>query len=397
MKIEAAVQMPIQFNNAMTEDLCRIALFSQVKDRFSHRTRTELFQKLTFKRKAQILQLKPELHSANLATIFKAVNYSELCLGDSEGLPDDLLLIEQAACLWYPHWLAFWCDYEIHDVKAKYAEAPLKRLSPDPLTYEDKDYRGELIDNIETDCRLFNTLYDDAPMKLCDAICLINLELFVRGEEWYEMLFALSLSREGKHFILFSDQADSGIRVIVASALIQDWNQKATWLSLAPQFESEKWTMCLPPHAYCELNRHQLFDPPLMKSCDTASEFNQILAFNLDNTSSICEVLRLTVSGTHQQRLYYLYLTQKLLMSTLCNAGYVVGLTIIEQPFMLNFYKAIDKRAYFHSCYCDINGEGVITYRGFWNFDYMDKVFENVLFRDYKRAVLIGRKNKANL
>ncbi|WP_425536072.1 acyl-homoserine-lactone synthase, partial [Escherichia coli] len=46
----------------------------------------------------------------------------------------------------------------------------------------------------------------------------------------------------------------------------------------------------------------------------------------------MCEILRLTVSGNTQQKLYFLYLAQKELMSVLHQVGYKIGFTIIEQP-----------------------------------------------------------------
>lgn len=39
-------------------------------------------------------------------------------------------------------------------------------------------------------------------MPLSDAIALSNLELFIQGEKWYEMLPLLFLSQVGKHFIV---------------------------------------------------------------------------------------------------------------------------------------------------------------------------------------------------
>ena len=112
----------------------------------------------------------------------------------------------------------------------------------------------------------------------------------------------------------------------------------------------------------------------------------------MSDKSAICEVLRLTVSGNTQQRLYFLYLAQKELMSVLHQVGYKIGFTIIEQPFMLQFYQAIDPKAYFHSGYCELNDDGTTIYRGLWNFEVMVKVFNNTDFRRYKHAVRESRK-----
>lgn len=80
-------------------------------------------------------------------------------------------------------------------------------------------------------------------------------------------------------------------------------------------------------------------------------------------------------------------------MSVLHQIGYKIGFTIIEQPFMLQFYQTIDSNAYFHSGYCELNDDGTTIYRGFWNFEMMVKAFNNVDFRSYKRAVRESRKS----
>ncbi|MCV5888358.1 acyl-homoserine-lactone synthase, partial [Escherichia coli] len=82
-----------------------------------------------------------------------------------------------------------------------------------------------LIDDIsESSMRVQLPSYPVA-MTLSDAVALSNLELFVQGEKWYEILPLLSLSQKGKHFILLQTQTTP---VLVASALIQDWNQRNT-------------------------------------------------------------------------------------------------------------------------------------------------------------------------
>ncbi|WP_219627263.1 acyl-homoserine-lactone synthase, partial [Vibrio parahaemolyticus] len=47
----------------------------------------------------------------------------------------------------------------------------------------------------------------------------------------------------------------------------------------------------------------------------------------------------------------------------------------------------------FHSGYCDINGDGTNTYRGFWNFESMVDTFKRTDFRDYKRRIRVIRQN----
>ncbi|MCV6071687.1 acyl-homoserine-lactone synthase, partial [Escherichia coli] len=74
----------------------------------------------------------------------------------------------------------------------------------------------------------------------------------------------------------------------------------------------------------------------------TLIEFDAQFQSRVKNSEAVCEVLRLTVGGNIQQKLYFLYLAQKTMMSELYKAGYKLGFTIIEQVFMLNFYQSID-------------------------------------------------------
>nr|MBF4279964.1 acyl-homoserine-lactone synthase [Vibrio anguillarum] len=112
----------------------------------------------------------------------------------------------------------------------------------------------------------------------------------------------------------------------------------------------------------------------------------------LTGTQAVCEVLRLTVSGNAQQKLYFLYLAQKKLIQILNQMGYKIGFTIIEQPFILNFYQTIEPKSYFRSGYNDLNNNGKQSYRGFWIIERMDKVFSDTNFRDYRHAVSQRRK-----
>ncbi|MBF4302835.1 acyl-homoserine-lactone synthase, partial [Vibrio anguillarum] len=86
-------------------------------------------------------------------------------------------------------------------------------------------------------------------------------------------------------------------------------------------------------------------------------EFDQQFQRQLTDKQAVCEVLRLTVSGNAQQKLYFLYLAQKKFMQVMHQVGYKIGFTIIEQPFMLSFYQAINPKAYFHCGYCDLNND----------------------------------------
>lgn len=366
------------------------ALVEFVINTYQPQQRADLFRAVTDHRKNQLLNLFPEHHNKSFSVLFELMDYRELIRRYPNTLGEEIAHLEQTVSECYPHWLDFWCECEIAAIKTLF---PIEADTPPRIELPLKDcaYRGFLIDQIE-DSELWVTMPSHPQkMPIKDAITLSNLELFIKGEKWYEMLPLLSLSQKGKHFVLLKHPDNEASPTLVASMLVQDWSVNQTWLSYVPQFSNKQWQFCLPDHSYDVLMELQLFKPALSK-CDSLPEFDQQFQLQLADKRAVCEVLRLTVSGNAQQKLYFLYLAQKKFMQVMHQVGYKIGFTIIEQPFMLSFYQAINPKAYFHCGYCDLNNDGVKTYRGFWNFESINRVFSNADFRDYKHAVSQSRK-----
>ncbi|WP_340479241.1 acyl-homoserine-lactone synthase [Vibrio anguillarum] len=366
------------------------ALVEFVINTYQPHQRADLFRAVTDHRKNQLLNLFPEHHNKSFSVLFELMDYRELILRYPNTLGEEIAHLEQAVSECYSHWLDFWCECEIAAIKTLF---PIEADAPPRIELPLKDcaYRGFLIDQIEDSELWVTTPSHPQKMPIKDAITLSNLELFIKSEKWYEMLPLLSLSQKGKHFVLLKHPNNEASPTLVASMLVQDWSVNQTWLSYVPQFSNKQWQFCLPDHSYDVLMELQLFKPALSK-CDSLPEFDQQFQLQLVDKRAVCEVLRLTVSGNAQQKLYFLYLAQKKFMQVMHQVGYKIGFTIIEQPFMLSFYQAINPKAYFHCGYCDLNNDGVKTYRGFWNFESINRVFSNADFRDYKHAVSQSRK-----
>lgn len=373
----------------------QLALINAVLSGFNAQERQVIFQSVTDYRRNQLIALFPENKAKSFSVLFESMDYRDLVQRYPSTLSPYIAALELVASQCFMHWLEFWCECEIAAIKAKPSALENPALST-KLPFEDSAYYGAMIERIEDAQLMVKTPSDSQAMSLSDAITLSNLELFIQGEKWYEMLPLLSLSQTGKHFILLKHPDNEAVPTLVASALIQDWSIHDSWLSYVPQFSNVQWHYCLPNHGYEELTRLQLFTPSTLLKCYSLPEFDSKFKLLLSETQSVCEVLRLTVSGNAQQKLYFLYLAQKELMNVLHQAGYKVGFTIIEQAFMLNFYQSIDKKAYFHSGYCDLNNDGKETYRGFWNFEMMVKAFNQTDFRAYKRAVRANRKRASS-
>lgn len=377
--------------NSLSIEQKQQALLDLVINAYEPHERTALFQTITDYRKNQLTSLFPEHQHKSYSVLFELMDYRDLIQRYPSTLSEEIALLEDVVGQCYMHWLDFWCECEIAAIKSKFPIEEYASTAP-KLPFEDSAYYGALIERVEDAQLMVQAPSHPQAMPLSDAIALSNLELFIQGEKWYEMLPLLFLSQVGKHFIVLKHPDQEPCPTLVASALIQDWSIHDTWLSYAPQFSNEQWNYCFPSYGYSEFTRLQLFTPSALLKCYSLPEFDSEFKLQLADTQAVCEVLRLTVSGNAQQKLYFLYLAQKELMSVLHQTGYKIGFTIIEQPFMLNFYQAIDAKAYFHSGYCDLNNDGKETYRGFWNFEMMVKAFSDTDFRGYKRAVREIRK-----
>ncbi|WP_435250332.1 acyl-homoserine-lactone synthase [Vibrio sp. nBUS_14] len=366
------------------------ALIELMISSYQPQERTILFQTVTDYRRRLLASFFPEHQHKSLSVLFELMDYRDLIQRYPSTLSTEMALLEAAAGQCYMHWLDFWCECEIAAIKAK---SPLGVSAPShtELPIKDSAYYGAIIEQIEDDPLMVQTPCHPQGMPISDAIALSNLEVFIKGEKWFEMLPLLYLSQTGKHFILLKHPTDEAFPTLVSSALIQDWSKNETWLSYAPPFSNEQWQYCLPEHGYDELAGLQLFTPSTLSKCYSLPEFDNQFQLQLSDTQAICEVLRLTVSGNTRQKLYFLYLAQKEILSLLYQTGYKVGFTIIDQPLIFDFYKSIGPKAYLLLGFCDLNETNLQTYRGLWCIELMLKAFSHVNFYDYRRCL---RENK---
>ncbi|EDK30937.1 putative homoserine lactone synthase VanM [Vibrionales bacterium SWAT-3] len=365
-------------------------LIDLVINTYQPQQRTTLFQTVTDYRRNLLESLFPEHQNKSLSVLFELMDYRDLIQRYPSTLAPELVLLEKAASQCYMSWLDFWCESEIAAIKAKspLSDPPNSRIE---LPIKDSAYYGALIEHIESDSLMVQTPCHPQAMPISDAIALSNLEIFIKGEKWFEMLPLLHLSQSGQHFILLKHPVDEAFPTLVSSALLQDWSTKETWLSYAPLFSNEHWQYSMPVRSYDELTRLKLFTPPDLSQCNSIVQFDHHFQLQISDTSALCEILRLTVGGNTTQKLFFLYLAQKEMINLLYQANYKIGFTIIDQPLILDFYKAIGPKAYFHLGVCDLNGNGTKTYRGLWNIKLMLRAFEQVNFRDYRRML---RENK---
>ncbi|MCG7498105.1 acyl-homoserine-lactone synthase [Vibrio sp. Of7-15] len=366
-----------------------------ISDYITSSGNSDLFSEIVFLRKQQIIQELPT-DPGNLHQIFTC-NEAKQVLVTSElsGKPAEFGYIEKLAEVYFGNILMLWAEYERFTIVSKYYLSKKRHSSPiTALTCvkNESAYMSEVVDEIRADQRVFMTHHSDILLCLQDAIVLINLEVFVKEQHWYEMLFCLDLSTRGKHFILYHQPNECAYPYLISTALIQGWDRRHRWLSFDAFFQHSKWQLCLPEHAHNVLGRADVFVENLVLNTKSVVDFESSLSRQLLRTEAVCEVLRLTVSGTQKQRMYHLYLGQKMLMRELVKQGYSLAFTIIELPAMLHFYQSLHSAAYMHSSYQDINKNGLVTFKGFWLPDLLSQQFEQHTFRDYNTKIIKQRR-----
>ena len=233
--------------SSLTIEKKQHALIELVINTYQPQDRTALFQTVTDYRRRLLESFFPEHQHKSLSVLFELMDYRDLIQRYPSSLSTEMALLEEAAGQCYMHWLDFWCECEIAAIKAK---SPLDSRSPSgiDLPIKDSAYYSAIIDQIEDDQLVVQTPSHPQGMPISDAIALSNLEVFIKGEKWFEMLPLLHLSQTGKHFILLKHPDDEAFPTLVSSALVQGWSKNETWLSYAPPSSNDHWQYFLPNH-----------------------------------------------------------------------------------------------------------------------------------------------------
>lgn len=372
-------------------------ILSLIHDYITNSGNLGLFQNIVKCRQNHILKTSHCDYSGDLRRIFSPNNTNiDNCLLSIGEFSEEERLIEMLAKIFFTNILVCWAEYERFKIFIRY---PLERRPALDVSCIRTSREGEseqcseLVDEISKDPRLFLTQHHETPMYLDDAVALINLEVFVLEQHWYEMLFSLELSTKGRHFILYHYTGESAFPSLTATALIQGWNSLQTWLSFDPFFHNDQWHLCLPEHAVSTLQKTEVLTEQFQIDVKSVESFESSLKNQVSSPESICEILRLTVSGKKESRHFNLYLAQKKLVQLLVDHDIRLALTIIDSPVMLDFYQSLDTHSYMHSCFRDINGTGKITYKGFWITHALNKQFIKHNFRSYN-VNIIKRRNK---
>jgi len=367
--------------------------FSKIELLFDERSFSFFKERFT-DRLNQAYQVHPELRSENLSTQISSSTFVSLISTPPAHWPTQWRNIEHEALTVFSCWPEAWAYYQLWKLHNKYLSTSglLSQGKAANLTNAEHAYQDELIKDISSTNAFYHTLHCDYPMTLVDAIVMVNLSTLVLEQKWYEILYSLEQSQSGAHFLLTTQTLGCDYPTLVSSAKVQGSGQANDWLYFSPFFQTKKWKNIGDPDQLTQLEQDYLIDSISPLRQQSTKQFDSMLWSNLSMPEQSCEIIRLTVSGTTAQRLFFLYLAQKRLMQQLHDAEFNIAFVIIEQPLMIQYYASLPSDVYLPLSSCQLSGSDHPTYKGVWNIARLSAEFSASNFRSYKQQTVYQMK-----
>ncbi len=364
-----------------------------------------LLQEIIENRKTFISNQLGESNIGNLADLFSTQAAKDI-IGKqaSPTLPKHYFLIEQVALRLFGCLLSCWTELEIFRTIKNSTLTIIQNADNAHHTYNspviNEHFHYEIVADIALDTRLFHTEFCDQPLRLSDAIVLINIATFIKEHQWYEMLGMLNISSKGEHFILYQFNDKSAYPNIISSALINSAPTSRNWLFFDDFFQSSKWQPIHQSYSILNLECATKISTTLGKSQlmnKSSDDIEKSIFSSILDHKKVCEAIRLTVSGSKSKANFYLYLAQKGLANALKESGRDVVFTIIEKPAMVLFYQSMnidtpEASPYLFTSAQDINKNGVVTYKGIWLLKNATLAFNQYNFKEYNVKIIGLRK-----
>ncbi|MEZ9229913.1 acyl-homoserine-lactone synthase [Vibrio amylolyticus] len=349
---------------------------------------TSFLKTILFERISLTHSIDPTTEALSIKSCIETSAYQKALDVNIAAWPQEYKRLESAVIGCFGHWARFWCEYEIYKIKIRY---PSQSFSmPNYLPMDEEKYDANLVDNIEESKQYYLTLHHQAPMPLSDSIALINLCTLVSSSQWYEILPSLDISKKGCHFILthrVTERCNSP-SIIVSSARVQNWSTAEQWLYFTPFFRNQNWKLCLPSNYNERFLNLGLYSQNFSFDNRSIKSFEDNLNKHIVDKQKICEVLRLTVSGSVTQGAFFLFLAQKRIMPLLDRKNIRLAYTVIEQPWMIRFYETLLNDGYFHSSCRKLDDSHNYTYKGFWEIPSLRLELDKLSYQSYKRRVI---------
>ncbi len=191
--------------------------FMKILWAFEQSQKDSLFLKIVDQRIPQIEKLAARSGKTfgNLAEMFESKEARITEKTTPLDLPDYYSRLEAIAGKLFGNILECWTEFEIFQTikNAEKEFSDYMALKPAVLadigtdTVPLADSKAEMVEDISKDNRFFTIENHDFPLMLSNAVVLLNLMQFVKGQKWFEMLKSLDRSRKGRHFILYQVKA----------------------------------------------------------------------------------------------------------------------------------------------------------------------------------------------
>ncbi|UPQ86954.1 acyl-homoserine-lactone synthase [Vibrio sinaloensis] len=375
------------------DDAARHELYRQLTQDSCFVFYRDWFTSLINKRKQMVLDRHPKFVHSSLSTIFHSAEYLQLVdegpTASSTARRELNWALEKVALKHFHSLGKMWAWLEIS--KIQHDKQLTTQLAPG-LSYMDDDYHGLLVDDVARSDLFVTSPHSEGLFTIAQAICLANLKLFVLEQSWYELLPLLHHSAKGCHFVLLHQPIPDTPPCLAASAMITDWAQHKRWLSFSPFFQHQHWQPLIEERTSKLLNQSGAF-VNLVPNIGSLADFDHQCRENVNSSAKLCEILRLTTAGSARQRLYLLYLAQKEMAKALYRAGYQCAYTIIENPWLLNFYAQLSDCAYINTGRYCIDHLGYPTYRGVWLVESFHQQYTCIDFKQYQQMVRTTQRN----
>jgi len=365
------------------------ALFEQIETLFGVDS-NHFFKHILNERLAQICEQDRSLDYKNIATKLQSPNYFTNVNYPLKNEPPQWHDLERKALTLFNDWAQAWCAFNVWKITKKYRNqaSSLQLQSLPKFSQTEEDFADSVIEDIEKHTELYYTLHSHYAMELPDAIMLINLATFVWEQQWFEMLYEIDVSSQGTHFILAQLAPNLSFPIIVSSAKINHHRNIENWLYFSPFFQTSCWKLLNQVEMQERLVNLDLLCSDIEISDTSSTNFENALWQNISAQEKCCEVVRLTVSGSQNQKIFFLYLSQKRLMAQLERHRFEVAFVVIEQPLMIQYYQSLTNGAYLKMSYCHVSDSGFATYKGLWFIKPLSQALSECSYRKYKVSTI---------
>lgn len=366
-------------------------VFYRIQSQFGD-SANQLFSQCLKSRLEQFHERFPEKRDDNISS---KINSSEFNVSSRTPLtfwPSDWCYYESLLLAHFSHWAEAWTHFQIWSLEQKYTELQTRRINLNhwqALPENEAEYDDGLVNDIDQNQKLFFTLHSPFAMVLKDAVAMINLSTLVLELQWYELLEHIELSKSGTHFLLTYSDPQLEHPLLVSTARVNFAVGMQDWLYFSSFFQSKHWRSISHTQQLTTLIQKGLLSAEaLLQEPRSQQEFDKLVWEHLVCPERSCEVIRLTVSGTKLQKMYYLYLSQKRLMKQLYEQQMMLSFVVVEQPLMIKYYESLSLGSYCQFGSCTLVGSDNPTYKGAWVVPQMHHALTSSDYRRYKQQTL---------